>query len=79
MLQLIACSLSDEIEESKLYGKGIVSHFDLFFNCNTNAKFNEFLASIRYDAEGNPAMVAELLKARDNLYATIVRTRNNTI
>jgi len=58
---LMASSLSDKIEESRLYGKGIVSHFDLYHNCNTNAKFNTFLASIKFDAEGNPAMVAELL------------------
>jgi hypothetical protein len=62
-----------------LYGKGIVSHFDLFFNCNVNSKFNEFLASIKFDAKNNPAMVAELLRSRDNLYALIVRTRNLTI
>lgn len=79
MLQLIACSLSDRIEDSTLYGKGIVSHFDLFFNCNVNSKFNEFLASIKFDAKNNPAMVAELLRSRDNLYALIVRTRNLTI
>lgn len=79
MLVLMACSLRDKIDESRLYGKGIVSHFDLYHNCGTNPKFNQFIASINYDAEGNPAMVAELMKSRDNLYAMMVRTRNTTI
>lgn len=79
MLAMIGCSLSDNLVESRLYGKGIISHFDLFNNCGTNAKFNAFLAKINYDAEGNPAMVSELMKGRDNLYALMVRTRNNTI
>jgi hypothetical protein len=79
MLELIACSLSDKIDESRLYGKGVVSHFDLYFSCKTDTKLTQFLASIKFDAERNLTAVAELMKARDNMYALMRRTRDNTI
>ena len=79
MLVMMACSLSDRPADSQLYGKGIVSHFDLFFNCNTNLKFNQFLASIKFVAKGNRALLDELVEGRDNITKFMRSMCNYTI
>ena len=75
MTMYIAMSLSDNITESSMYGLGLVSHFDLYFNMSTDKKLNLWIR----DSGIDPSRADELKQKRQALYAVISRAKQNTI